>query len=209
MKVKYSFLFLLGMLFEHGFAGVQMPLTTVLADSVLCRQHDGLFYSLLSGSLQEQQDIIDKITEDPDCLEPPVLFAMANALFRLGQKDKAVFWYQVAQIRGLYAVNLMMERLQTYGRKELSLYVQYLGESIVKYAASDIRYQNEKMEEALHYVAGHTEKYYPLWLYSIHSLPLYKNRADTDLIKPEREWPAIKNETIQYYTKRLKNTESP
>jgi hypothetical protein len=48
----------------------------------------------------ENDDVLEKIRTHADAYPPPVLFGLARVLYRRGDVDEAIFWFNAARLRG-------------------------------------------------------------------------------------------------------------
>ncbi len=56
--------------------------------------------TLQKTSGHENDDVLDKIRSHADAYPPPVFFALARVLYRRGDVDEAIFWFNAARLRG-------------------------------------------------------------------------------------------------------------
>lgn len=64
----------------------------------------------------DNQAIVEEIIAHSDRYTPPVLFFLAEELFRTGRKDEAIFWYHAGHIRGAYDTKRCLGRLRDVDR---------------------------------------------------------------------------------------------
>lgn len=155
-----------------------------------------VFYRLLEEGNATR--LIDEIRESPDDYEPPVLFAMANKLFLSGQKEEAVFWFYLAQVRSLYTKHLAESYLQETAQNKIDLYLSNFGSEIKPYALSQPQLLARLMGEIEAYLNQNKENYNLLWLYSKEEeLPNFAKEH----FKPKEEWKTIRHMTYQSFFK--------
>lgn len=163
-------------------------------------QSEDVFYRLVDEEGENLEDLIKQIQENPDDYEPPVIFALANKLFLLEQKEEAVFWFYLAQVRSLYAKHLAKANLQETGQGRINLYLNNFGASIKPYALSQPQLLAGLMDRIKTYLDRHQENYNLLWLYSQEEeLSDFAKKH----FKPKNEWKAIRYTTYQSFFKRV------
>ena len=58
--------------------------------------------TLQKTSGHENDDVLEQITRHPDAYPPPVLFGLARVLYRRGDVDESMFWFNAARLRGIF-----------------------------------------------------------------------------------------------------------
>lgn len=58
--------------------------------------------TLQKTSGHENDDVLEQITRHPDAYPPPVLFSLARVLYRRGDVDESMFWFNAARLRGIF-----------------------------------------------------------------------------------------------------------
>jgi hypothetical protein len=58
--------------------------------------------TLQKTSGHENDDVLDKIRSHPDAYPPPAFFALARVLYRRGDVDEGIFWFNAARLRGIF-----------------------------------------------------------------------------------------------------------
>jgi hypothetical protein len=150
----------------------------------------------ISDSVQKKF-IIDTILLRPNECIPPVLFVLSSELFKLGYKDTAVFWFYVAQIRGVIDGNICNDKSAKFGVMSL---INDFGPHIVNYASIDSDKFIKIVSSSINYIRNNNEEYERRWICLYGNWAFEEGFEDeiekNGLIKAEEKWELIKNKTL-------------
>lgn len=153
-----------------------------------------------SESKKDKKQAIQKVMDNPNNYNPPVVYALSHELFEKGKKDEACYWFYLAQLRARYDANLCKDKsaVQAVG----ILNNQY-GPEINKYAFQDIDKLEETIIQVVNYVRINEENYDHRWI-NLHGMwAIQASMGNSDeqraLSMPKDEWPDIKKETVDGY----------
>ena len=181
------------------FKSILTSLLTILTASLISFLLTTLFNFFSQTPYTEQSHInqralTERIIKNPNKYSPLHLYKASNDLFEEGQKDEAVFWYSVGQLRARYDANRTNDTTAASGVTVLNM--RY-GEFINKYAFADVEKLKTTVRAVLEFVENNEEKYDPTWL-SHHGMDAF-NSSKASPMKPKSEWPAIKKQSIEDY----------
>ena len=162
-----------------------------------------LMKTLTNGSPDEKARTIKFVLQSPTKYSPCVLFALSSAMSERGDKDDAVFWFLVADLRAHYDAQRCADDSARSGASALR---QQFGESIYPY----MRQNSNKLESAIPKVLvwdeSHAYDYDHRWI-NLHGLKAFgeaKNQPELSL--PKSEWPAIRTKVRSNFAQEYKNT---
>jgi hypothetical protein len=150
---------------------------------------------LSKGSLEEQIDLIKKISESPEKYPPLVLYMMSNILFQAGEKEEAMFWFYAAQLRARYDANRHTDPNAAKVATQLTF---MYGSDINKYSFKNIDQLKSTIQEVEKWDRTTPNNYNPNYLGKLErvtSIPV------KDELIPKSQWESVKDNTIQTYTK--------
>lgn len=157
-----------GLLFLFLFMGLNTRLMSqVMVQDSLIQESREVFYRLLEEKEDSLGAVVDRVKENADFYDPPVIFVMSNRLYRSGERKEAVFWYYLARVRSSFSVNLATGDLRAFGEKKIELYTEFFGTAIEAYALSHASLLYPVLEEVLTYLENHEEYYNLLWPYTV------------------------------------------
>lgn len=167
---------------------------------ILVDKHNKAIKTLQSKDKKQKKQVIETIIQNPNDYNPPVLYVLSRVLFLQGDKDKATFWFYVAQLRARYDANLCMDNT---AKQEVSILNNKYGSDINKFAFLDINKLEKTVNKVVNFVRTNNEKYDHRWI-NLHGMWAVKagfsNEPETrELSKPKEEWEAIKKKTIDDY----------
>ena len=149
---------------------------------------------------KQKKQTIETVIKNPNDYNPPVLYALSQELFLQEDKDKATFWFYVAQLRARYDANLCMDNS---AKQAVSVLNNQYGPDINKYAFQDIEKLEKTVNEVVDFVRTNNENYEHRWI-NLHGMwavqaGLSDEPETRELSKPKDEWEAIKKKTIDDY----------
>jgi hypothetical protein len=179
----------------------QVKATGVFA-TIEVKKHNDAIRILQGTDEQQKNEVVDAILSQPNDFNPPALYALSKVLFARGDKDRAAYWYYLAQIRARYDANLCMDESAKQAAAVLS---RNYGAEINKYAFQDMDKLSKTVEEVVGFVRNNKENYDHRWI-NLHGMWAMtaglSNKDETrPLSKPESEWESIKKQTIDDYYK--------
>ncbi len=140
---------------------------------------------LLNGDNQ----ILEAVLNDPGAYPPPVLFALAETLYRQGEMTPAIFWYYTAQLRARSDANKSLD--PSVAAAVTTLSTQY-GNGITRYALTHLSELRTTMTHVLEWDANSRRLYNPRWV-----ALLGQNAYQSEHIafQPPEAWPKIDADT--------------
>ena len=163
-------------------------------------KHNEIIQVLLGNDKKQKELAIENIRENPNEFIPVVLYALSRELFQQGNKDEAMYWFYVAQLRARYDANLCMDNS---AKQAVSVLNNEFGPEINQYAFQDIDKLEKTVNKVVEFVRTNTENYDHRWI-NLHgmwaiSAGLGDEEETRELSKPKNEWEAIKKETVDGY----------
>ncbi|MFC3913537.1 hypothetical protein ACFOSS_08670 [Pseudaeromonas sharmana] len=140
---------------------------------------------LLNGNNQT----LEAVLADPGAYAPPVLFALAETLYRQGEMTPALFWYYTAQLRARSDANKSLD--PTVAAAVTTLGNQF-GPNIVRYGLGHLDELKVIMGHVLEWDAKSRRLYNPRWV-----ALLGKNayQSETIAFLPPEKWAEVDNNT--------------
>ncbi|MES2062960.1 MAG: hypothetical protein V4456_13625 [Bacteroidota bacterium] len=154
---------------------------------------------LMSESFAQKQSLIDSVQKNPNIYIPPVLYALAYALFQQNKKDDAIYWFYLAQLRARYDVNRCTDKTASAAQ-----YNQVFGPSINEYAFANLDLLEKTIPKIIIFVENNEELYDQRWInlsgMDAMSASLAGKAEPKKLSIDKAQWPKIKSETIKDYS---------
>jgi hypothetical protein len=153
------------------------------------------------GNAGEQQRTIERIKARPENFAPPVLYALANALFQRGEKDDAAFWFYAGQLRARFDANRCADVTARQAVRELN---RTFGVAINKYAFEDLPKLEALIPRVVEWDRRTPHRYDHRWI-NLHGMEAMrsalggKSGAPTALSAPEEEWEKMAEKTREDY----------
>jgi hypothetical protein len=147
---------------------------------------------------KKQKAAIGQIRNNPGSYQPPVLYALADYLFRAGEKDEAMYFFYLGQLRARSDANKSLDPSAAAGVDQLN---EAVGPPINTHAFQDIPRLKEVVERVVSDDAKLPRDYDPRWI-ALHG-------ADAYLGAPLRfqsssEWSATNTKTRQNYLREFR-----
>ena len=147
-----------------------------------------------------KQQILDRILNNPNYYNPPVLYAVSRELFIQEKKDEAMYWFYVAQLRARYDSNLCLDNS---AKQAVSILNNYYGPDINKYAFQDLNKLEKTVIKVVDFVKTNEENYDQRWI-NLHGMDAVQNNLNEkteskETSEPKEKWLAIKKKTIDDY----------
>lgn len=139
---------------------------------------------LVSGQVSRKK-AIKVITSTPQQYAPPALYAAADAMFRLGEKEEALFWFFLAQAR---AGSDAMKCGDASAHQAVSALNMRFGQAISEYAYDDLEKLKVTIEKVVAWDRKHTREYDPKWI-ALHGMEAMLKTELT--FEPEQRWAEI------------------
>ncbi|MCJ0742816.1 hypothetical protein [Pedobacter montanisoli] len=156
---------------------------------------------ILNGKNKKlKQQIVDSILKNPNFYNPPVIYALSRELFNQDQKDDAMYWFYVAQLRARYDANLCVDNS---AKQAVSVLNGEYGPDINKYAFQDIDKLEKTVTKVVGFVRANEENYDQRWI-NLHGMDavlsgMDDNSEKKELSQPKEKWTEIKKKTIDDY----------
>jgi len=169
-----------------------------------------LMKQLRSADEKVKTKAIEQIKASPGKVAPPALCAMSNELFNQGQKDDALFWFYLGQLRARSDANKCND---ISARQAVAVLNSQFGPLINKYAFRNTKTDYKKNLADIKAVAAkvvdwdrkHPREYDPRWI-SLHGMGAFvNNKAD---FEPKEKWDQINEQTRVTYLKDLDEASS-
>ncbi len=163
-------------------------------------RHNEAIAILKGNNKQLKQQTVDSILNNPHYFNPTVLYVLSRELFNQGQKEDAMFWFYVAQLRARYDANLCMENS---AKQIVAVLNGEYGPDINKYAFKDIEKLEKTVIKVVAFVRENEENYDHRWV-NLHGMDamisgMGNSTENKELSQPKDKWTAIKKETVDEY----------
>ncbi len=147
-----------------------------------------------------KQQTLDRILNNPNFYNPPVLYAVSHELFIQDKKDEAMYWFYIAQLRARYDSNLCLD---DSAKQAVSILNNYYGPDINKYAFLDIEKLEKTVAKVVDFVKTNDVNYDQRWI-NLHGMGAVLTNFDgqtesKEISEPKEKWLAIKAKTIDEY----------
>lgn len=155
---------------------------------------------LQSADASVRKVTIEQIIANPNDYNPPVLYALSRALFQQNEKDEAMYWFYVGQLRARYDANICLDES---AKQAVGVLNNEYGTEINQFAFQDLTKLEETVNKVVEFVRSNEEKYDHRWI-NLHGMEavnagLQKDNQPKEMSKPQSEWEAIKKKTIDDY----------
>ncbi len=138
----------------------------------------------------ERDAAVDAVRASPEQYPPPVLYALAHALFQRGEWDAAIFWYHAGQLRARFDVERCAD--PTVADVVIQLRQQY-GEAINRYAfvEADLTVLRAAVHRAVRWDRRTAHDYDQRWV-NLHGVRAFAEPGQgTALSRPRADWVEI------------------
>lgn len=165
----------------------------------VARQNETI--EILNGKDKKlKQQAVDSILKNPNFYNPPVIYALSRELFNQDNKDDAMYWFYVAQLRARYDANLCMDNS---AKQAVSILNGEYGPEINNYAFQDIDKLEKTVTKVVDFVKKNEENYDHRWI-NLHGMDavlagMDDNAEKKELSQPKEKWVEIKKKTIDDY----------
>lgn len=138
----------------------------------------------------ERDAAVDAVRASPEHYPPPVLYALALALYQRGEPDAAVFWYHAGQLRARIDVERCAD--PTVGAVMTQLRRQY-GEPINRYAfvEADLVVLREAVQRAVDWDRRTARGYDHRWVNRHGARVFAEPGQQVSLSRPRAAWAEI------------------
>jgi hypothetical protein len=150
----------------------------------------------------DNQAIADEIIAHPDRYIPPVLFFLAEVLFRNGRYEEAIFWYHAGHIRGAFDTKRCLDKtVHSY----LPMLLTYYGAELKKYMGSHLSTLERIVPQVIEWDRNTPHNYDHRWinLRGSDATNLPVNDMDNNELTsaPSDEWQTIEEYVRTEYLK--------
>lgn len=165
-----------------------------------------LMRTLLKGSPEEKERSIKFVLQSPTKFSPGVLFGLSVALFERGDKDNAMFWFLLADVRARYDAQRCADDSARSGASALRT---QFGEVLYPYMRQNPAELEATIPKVLAWDASHGYDYDHRWI-NLHGLKVLaaesnaKNQPELSL--PKSEWTGIRNKVRSNFEEEYKNS---
>lgn len=169
-----------------------------------------LMKRLSSSDRGTKTKAIEQVKASPGKFAPPALYAMSNEMFQLGQKDDALFWFYLGQLRARSDANKSND---VSARQAVSVLTSQYGPLINQYAFRNTKVNYKKSladikslaTKVVEWDRKHPREYDPRWV-SLHGMGAFlDNKVD---FEPKERWETINEQTRVNYLKELDESSS-
>ncbi len=158
---------------------------------------------LRSNSQQERISATRTVLSSPENATPPVLYHLANALYKDSRASEANFWYQIGKMR--VSFDIRRNRDQSLADVPQVLAMQLDKALIQEVYFKDLESSLRIAKSAIEWDKNHSYNYNPLWP-TPHGLGIFKP-GEVGMTS-ERDWPAIIDDVhTQWLDVMMKNVE--
>ena len=161
-KATLIILFTIGLLkICNGQTETHIIETTGVFSEIEVTKHNEAIKSLQGKDKNQKKQAVETIVNNPNDFNPPVLYSLSRELFLQGDKDNAIFWFYVAQLRARYDANLCMDNS---AKQAVSVLNNEYGPDINKYAFQDIDKLEKTVNKVVDFVRSNNENYDHRWI---------------------------------------------
>lgn len=174
-------------------AGRSISVTaTGVFSSINTKPTIALIEKLRSTQGHENDYLIAQIEHHSGNYTPPTLFALANLLYRQGDIDNAIFWFNAARLRGFYDARLCTDAST---HSAIAILEQRTPHALIKKQYEDIPRLRKTLTRVLHWDATTPYHYDHRWI-ALHGMRAIRNglsqsRSNAPLTVPRNTWAAL------------------
>nr|WP_294796467.1 hypothetical protein [uncultured Mucilaginibacter sp.] len=154
--------------------------------------------NLMDPKNKQKEALMESVQFSANNYTPGLLYILSAALFADEKKDKAMFWFYVAQLRARYDANRCVDKTASAAR-----YNSIIGLPINEYALANLDVLKRTIDSVVTYVRLNEENYDQRWInmegMGAFTSTVDKTSAERPLSLPKEQWPAIKTATIKEY----------
>lgn len=161
------------------------------------RQQAAAMAALHGSDRALRAQMVDEVLALPQSSAPPVLVALAAALFADGRRDEAAFWFYAGQLRARFDANRSADPSASGAVAALT---QRYGPEINRYAFADPDRLRATVERAVAWDRATPHDYDHRWI-DLHGVAAFTGAGL--LSRPVAEWPAIAEWTREEYLRGL------
>ena len=151
---------------------------------------------MIVRSIKEgNENTFNAVLKSPNDFTPPVLMALADRIYDMGDYRAAMFWFYTAQLWARSDANKSLDPSVKDGVTGLSM---QFGQRIGEYAKSHLAELHEAMALVLEWDGMSKRRYEPRWV------AILGNDAKTEThirFRPESEWKKIDADTRDGFEK--------
>lgn len=144
--------------------------------------------------------IVDAVQAHPENYEPPVLFALSQALFADGKKDEGAFWFYAGQLRARFDANRCADES---ARSAVGVLNNNYGPPVNQYMFKDLAKLEALIPKVVEWDRKTPHNYDPRWI-NLHGMNAMLSgmdggKSDETMSLPASEWDAIAEKTRKDY----------
>jgi hypothetical protein len=148
---------------------------------------------------------VEQVKTSPGKIAPPALYVLSNVLFQQGQKEDALFWYYLGQLRARSDANKCND---ISARQAVTVLNGQYGPPINKYAFRNTKVNYKKNVQDIRALATkvvewdrkHDREYDPRWI-ALHGMGAFTDNKPA--FEPKSRWSKINEQTRVEYLKGL------
>jgi tetratricopeptide (TPR) repeat protein len=161
-----------------------------------------IMQKLRSTAGHENDALVDQIIKSPGNYMPPTLFALAELLYRQGDIDNAIFWFNAARLRGFFDASLCTD---ISARSAIPALVQQMPKELIKTQFDDIQKLKITIDRVLKWDEATPYNYDHRWI-SLHGMKAINSglgNADQNgpLTAPSERWHDLAKQNRDQYRK--------
>jgi hypothetical protein len=161
-------------------------------------RHNAAMAALHGAEQAWRAQIVAAVLAAPQAHPPPVLAALAAALFADGRSAEAAFWFYAAQLRARFDANRCAH---PSAAGAVAVLTQRYGPEINRYAFGDPARLRETVERVVAWDRATRHDYDHRWI-NLHGMDTFTGTT-APLSRPAAEWPAIAERTRVEYLQGL------
>ena len=150
----------------------------------------------------DNQAIVEEIIAHSDRYTPPVLFFLAEELFRTGRNEEAVFWYHAGHIRGAFDTRRCIDKTAF---SYVPMLLTYTGADLKKYMRSHLSTLERIVPQVIEWDRHTPHNYDHRWINQhgtdATNLPVNGKKNNDPGSVPSDEWQAIEEYVRTEYLK--------
>jgi len=155
---------------------------------------------LTSRSKRKREKAIEAFFVDPSTHSPPVIYALASALFKADRKDEAALWYYSGQVRARFDANRCAD---SSAAQAVNVLNQTYGEPINQHAFQDLQKLRRTVYESVAWDEETPHNYDHRWINTHGMAAMIASLEGSDegvvFSKPESDWSEIAKTTRADY----------
>ena len=198
-KYLLALILLVGQSF-HSHSQTQTRIISSSIDTKDVEKSNKILERLGSKNKKKKQAAIDSVLANPNSYNPTVTYLLSNLLLEQDNKNEAMFWFYLSQVRARVDANICKDNT---AKEAVSILNMTYGPAINKIAFLKLDTLSVIIEKVVAFAKSNEEVYDRRWI-NLHGMDaiisaLDKNSKQKQTSEPFEKWADIKKVTVEGY----------